>query len=114
MHASQASIQAAQQREEAEQRQAGVILEQKLCTTFGKLAANMPPAGNPRKNPSRAYDQNQHAILDELGTDLGCGQLSGSRETQHGSEEKGRCDHGPTRTSLIRVTRAGRRGASAG
>jgi hypothetical protein len=72
VHASQAAIQASQRREQAMQQQAGAILGQKLCTTFGKLAANKPPAGNPRTNPSRAYDQNQHAILDELGTDLGC------------------------------------------
>jgi hypothetical protein len=56
----------------ASQQRAGAVLEQKLCTTFRKLAANKPPAGNPRTNPSRAYDQNQHAILDELGADLGC------------------------------------------
>lgn len=61
VHASQA----------AQQRQ-GRVVEQKLCTTFGKLAANKPPPGNPAANPSRAYDQNNHAILDELGTDLGC------------------------------------------
>lgn len=72
VHSSQAAIQAAQHREEVLQQRAGVILGEKLCTTFGRLAANKPPAGNPRKNPSRAYDQNQHAILDELGTDLGC------------------------------------------
>ena len=49
-----------------------MILEQKLCTTFGKLAANKPPAGNPETNPSRAYEQRQAVILDELGADLGC------------------------------------------
>jgi hypothetical protein len=72
VHASQAAIQAAQHREQAMQQQAGAVLGQKLCTTFGKLAANKPPAGNPATNPSRKYDQNQHTILDELGTDLGC------------------------------------------
>ena len=74
VHASQAAIQAAYVREQKSQQRAGVILGEKLCTTFGKLAANKPPAGNPRTNPSRAYDQDEHAILDELGTDLGCGQ----------------------------------------
>jgi hypothetical protein len=72
VHASQAAIQASQHHEQAMQQQAGVILGRKLCATFGALAANKPPAGNPRTNPSRKYDQDQHAILDELGTDLGC------------------------------------------
>lgn len=64
--------QAAQQREEAIQHQAGVVLEEKLCITFSRLAALQPPAGNPATNPSRGYDQELHATLDELGTDLGC------------------------------------------
>jgi hypothetical protein len=72
VHDSQAAIQASQHREQVAQQQAGAALERKLCTTFGKLAANKPPAGNPVTNPSRRYDQDQHAILDELGTDLGC------------------------------------------
>lgn len=55
----------------AQQRQ-GQVVEEKLCSTFGKLAALKPPAGNPRTNPSRAYLQGQHAALDEIGTDLGC------------------------------------------
>ena len=67
----------AEQTEQAAQRAAGVILEQKLCTTFGKLAANKPPAGNPETNPSRAYEQRQAVILDELGTDLGCSTRPG-------------------------------------
>jgi hypothetical protein len=72
VHDSQAATQAAQHREQVMQQQAAAALERKLCTTFGKLAANKPPAGNPETNPSRAYDQDQHAILDQLGTDLGC------------------------------------------
>jgi len=48
-------------------------VEQKLCTTFSKLAVLQPPPGNPATNPSRAYDQELHATLDELGSDLGCG-----------------------------------------
>ena len=67
----------AEQTEQAAQRAAGVILEQKLCTTFGKLAANKPPAGNPETNPSRAYEQRQAVILDELGADLGCSTRPG-------------------------------------
>ena len=54
------------------QQRSGQLLERKLCQTFGELAANRPPAGNPATNPARAYDQRQHDILDQLGTDLGC------------------------------------------
>lgn len=64
--------QAAQQREQAAQQRAGVALGDKLCITFSRLAALKPPAGDPAKNPSRAYDQELHATLDELGADLGC------------------------------------------
>lgn len=70
--ASQSAIQAAQHREQVSQQRAGVILGEKLCTTFGALAALKPPAGNPRTNPSRAFDDDLHAKLDQLGTDLGC------------------------------------------
>lgn len=55
----------------AQQRQ-GQVIERKLCLTFVKLAALKPPAGNPKTNPSRAFDDNLHATLDDLGTDLGC------------------------------------------
>ena len=72
VHSSQAAIQASQHREQVLQQQAGVMIGEKLCTTFGKLAALKPPAGNPKTNPSRAFDDNLHATLDELGTDLGC------------------------------------------
>lgn len=53
-------------------RHQGELVEQKLCTSFGRLAALRPPPGNPKQNPSRAYLQDQHTRLDELGTDLGC------------------------------------------
>jgi hypothetical protein len=56
----------------ATQQHAGVLLEEKLCTTFGTLAALKPPAGSAAANPSRAYEQSLHATLDQLGTDLGC------------------------------------------
>ena len=61
-----------QAEQQAEQQRAGVLLGEKLCITFGKLAALTPPAGNPLTNPSRAFDDELHATLDELGTDLGC------------------------------------------
>jgi hypothetical protein len=50
----------------------GARAEAKICVTFTKLHQNKPPAGNPLKNPSRRYDQNQYAILGELPGDLGC------------------------------------------
>ena len=74
VHASQAAIQAGQHREQVMQQQAGLVLGRKLCTTFAKLAANKPPSGNAARNPARAYEQNEHAILGQLGTDLGCKQ----------------------------------------
>jgi hypothetical protein len=70
------AVLAAEQREQAEQQRAAQLLEEKLCTTLGRLEANKPPAGNPATNPSREYDQNNHAILDELGPDIGCKQRS--------------------------------------
>jgi hypothetical protein len=72
VHSSQAAIHAEQAREQLAQQRAGAVLGEKLCLTFGRLAALKPPPGNPETNPSRAYDQEQHATLDELGTDLGC------------------------------------------
>ncbi len=72
VHASQAAIQAGYIREQAAQKRQGTILGVKLCTTFGRLAALKPPAGNPKTNPSRAFEDNLHATLDQLGTDLGC------------------------------------------
>jgi hypothetical protein len=72
VHVSAAAIQAAQHREQIAQQQAGVVLGQKLCTTFDRLAALKPPAGNPVTNPARGYDQKLHVTLDQLGTDLGC------------------------------------------
>ena len=74
VHASQAAIQAAQHREDAVQQQAGAVVERKLCTTLGKLAALVPPPGPAAKNPSRAYEQSLHGTLDELATDIGCKQ----------------------------------------
>ena len=66
------AVLAVEHREQLAQQRAGVILGEKLCATFGRLAALKPPPGNPETNPSRAYEQEQHATLDELGTDLGC------------------------------------------
>jgi hypothetical protein len=56
----------------AAQERSGQVLGEKLCATFGKLAALKPPAGNPVTNPARGYDQELHFTLDQLGADLGC------------------------------------------
>lgn len=53
-------------------RQQGLAIEHRICLTLARLAALRPPAGDPATNPSRAYDQAQHATLDQLGPDLGC------------------------------------------
>ena len=56
----------------AAQQHQGQIIETKLCTTLGRLAALQPPRGNPASNPSRAYLQHQHDVLAALGGDVGC------------------------------------------
>lgn len=63
---------AAQRHEQAAQQRQGELLEQKLCTTLGKLAALKPPPGNPVANPARGFDQQEHAVLAQLGPDVGC------------------------------------------
>jgi len=63
--------QAAQQ--EAAQKAQGAAFERRLCTSLNRLAALSPPPGSAVGNPSRAYLQQQHAVLAELGPDVGCG-----------------------------------------
>jgi hypothetical protein len=70
---------AAQIREQAQQQQAAETVEHKLCTTLGRLAALRPPAGNPGTNPSRAYDQQVHTTLAQLGPDIGCNRQGAPR-----------------------------------
>jgi hypothetical protein len=57
---------------QAAQRRQGAVVGEKLCATFGSLAALRPPAGSASANPSRAYEQQLHAELVQLGDDLGC------------------------------------------
>ncbi len=64
--------QSAQQRNDTARARQGALTEQKLCTTLGRLTALRPPAGNPAANPSRAFDQQLHVTLAQLGPDLGC------------------------------------------
>lgn len=66
------STKAAEQRQAAAQQRQGLVIVQKLCTGFGKLAALKPPAGANKANPSRLFDKNQHAILVGLGADIRC------------------------------------------
>lgn len=66
------AVKAAQHHEDQQRAKSGAALELKLCSTFGKLGALKPPPGDPAKNPSRAYEQEQHDTLVQLGTDLGC------------------------------------------
>lgn len=63
---------AGQDRLQAAQQQQGAAIEHKLCTTLNRLAALQPPPGNAAANPSRAYEQGEHAILSQLGPDVGC------------------------------------------
>jgi hypothetical protein len=63
---------AAQRQEQAAQQQAAGVVQEKLCTTLRKLSALEPPPGNTLTNPSRGFDQDLHATLNELGPDLGC------------------------------------------
>ena len=55
-----------------QQQHQGEIVERKICTTIAHLDALKPPGGNPRANPSRAFDDRLHASLAQLGPDLGC------------------------------------------
>ena len=60
----------AQHQEQAAQQRQGAVLEAKLCTTLDRLAALKPPAGDPASNPARAYAQQEHAVLAQLGPDI--------------------------------------------
>lgn len=64
--------QASQVREEAAQQRQGQAIGKKLCTTLGRLAALKPPGGPPSANPARAYEDDLHATLSQLGPDIGC------------------------------------------
>ena len=63
---------AAQRQQQREQQREGRRELGLICTTFARLAVLKPPPGSAKLNPSRAYEQELHATLDELGPDLGC------------------------------------------
>jgi type II secretory pathway pseudopilin PulG len=69
---SEHSFEARQARQQAAQQAQGRVLEQRLCTTLNRLAALNPPPGNPASNPSRAFEDELHQTLSQLGPDLGC------------------------------------------
>lgn len=46
--------------------------EAHLCQTLNSLKALKPPPGDPKTNPSRAFDVQQHIVLAQLAADLGC------------------------------------------
>jgi hypothetical protein len=71
-HAQIRSNNAAAARQQAEQRLQGERVLRLICTTMGRLAALRPPPGSAAANPSRAYEQELHLTLDQLGPDLGC------------------------------------------
>ena len=59
--------------EQAAQQRQGAVFERRLCETLAEQAANEPPPGSAPVNPSRAWEQREHAILAQLGPDVGCG-----------------------------------------
>ena len=65
-------IEQQQESQQAAQLAASAELTQKLCTSLDRLAALKPPAGDAQSNPSRAFEQQQHAILAGLGPDIKC------------------------------------------
>lgn len=75
-------------REQASQRAQSESFERRLCTTLGRLAALKPPPGSAADNPSRAYLQQEHAVLAELGPDVGCKLWASSRSTRPSSRRR--------------------------
>ena len=66
------AFQASQRAQITAQKQQGAVIERKLCQTLGRLTALKPPPGDPHTNPSRAFEQDLHATLAQLGPDIGC------------------------------------------
>lgn len=63
---------------EAQQREQQAIAhkeEVRTCHDLGSFAALKPPVGDPSTNPSRKFDQGQHAIYVKLYTDAECNKF---------------------------------------
>lgn len=71
----QAEIHSAQQAQQAQ----GQMFETNLCHTLNTLKAQKPPVGNPKTNPSRAFDQEQHQALAQLAADVGCPAIASTK-----------------------------------
>lgn len=54
------------------QRNAGSVVERKLCQDIGTMAALQPPGGPAYANPSRAYEQAEHQAWTGLFQAIGC------------------------------------------
>jgi hypothetical protein len=77
-HEQQVAVALQSHRELVSQEHEGQLFEAKLCGTLDKLlplAHLKAPAGNPRKNPSRRYEQQLNHVLEplaDLPADLKC------------------------------------------
>lgn len=64
-----------QEQLQQQQRQSGLLLEQKLCTTLDTLRNIQPPpllTGSTPVNSGRMYDRAVHDVLAQLAPDVGC------------------------------------------
>lgn len=59
-------------RSQAAEQHQGAVLEGRLCATLARQAELKPPPLDSPADLSRAYLQGQHAVLAELGPDVGC------------------------------------------
>ena len=71
----QAGFRHQQAAQQAIQRRAGQLIEQKLCQDVGTMSRIVPPEGSAAANPSRAYEQAEHQAWAGLYADIGCKEL---------------------------------------
>ena len=75
VNTTQAGFKHQQAAQQAIQRHAGLLIEQKLCQDVGTMSRIVPPAGSASANPSRAYEQAEHQAWAGLYADIGCKEL---------------------------------------